>query len=76
MSDIENIDTRQHESETGTVCENGQLCGATPERDEFDLRDVWDRDDAIDAVSEAFRIPAERVGPDGTQLADERDSLL
>ena len=59
-----------------TVCENAQLYGATPERDEFDTRDVWDADDAIDAVREAFRILAQGVGPDGTQLADERESLL
>ena len=32
--------------------------------------------DAIDAVSEAFRILAEGVAPDGFQLADERESLL
>ena len=30
----------------------------------------------MDAVSEAFRILAEGVGPDGFQLADERESLL
>ena len=69
------IDNHNH-SVTATVCENAQLYGATPERDEFDTRDVWDRDDAIDAVSEAFRILAQGVGPAGTQIADERESLL
>ena len=39
-------------------------------------RDVWDGDDAIDAVHESFRILAQGVGPDGFQLADERESLL
>ena len=33
-------------------------------------------DDATDAVSEAFRILAEGVAPDGFQIADERESLL
>ena len=75
MHGIENIDT-QNQSVTATVCENAQLFGATPERGEFDPRDVWDRDDAVDAVSEAFRIIAEGVAPDGFQLADERESLL
>ena len=75
MHGIENIDT-QAQSVTATVCENAQLYGATPERGEFDPRDVWDRDDALSAVGEAFRILAEGVGPDGTQLADERESLL
>ena len=75
MYDIDSIDT-QAQSVTATVCENAQLFGAAPERDEFDPRDVWDRDDALDAVGEAFRILAEGVGPDGTQLADERESML
>ena len=70
------IDNSQSQSVTATVCENAQLFGATPERDEFDPREVWDEDDALDAVSEAFRIIAEGVGPDGFQLADERESLL
>ena len=75
MFDIDTIDT-QAQSVTATVCENAQLFGAAPERGEYDPRDVWDRDDAIDAVSEAFRILAEGVGPDGTQLADEREGML
>ena len=75
MLAIENIDTTE-QSVTATVCENAQLYGAAPERGEFDPRDVWDADDALSAVGEAFRILAEGVGPDGTQLADERESLL
>ena len=75
MTTIENIETAA-QSVTATVCENAALYGATPERDEFDTRDVWDADDAIDAVHESFRILAQGVGPDGFQLADERESLL
>ena len=75
MYDIENIET-EAQSATAMICENAALFGATPERGEFDPRDVWDRDDALGAVGEAFRILAEGVGPDGTQLADERESLL
>ena len=75
MYDIDSIDT-QAQSVTATICENAQLFGATPERGEFDPRDVWDRDDAMDAVGEAFRILTEGVAPDGFQLADERESLL
>ena len=48
----------------------------TPERDEFDTRELWDAADALDAVAESFRILAQGVGPDGFQLADERESLL
>ena len=75
MFDIDSIDTQQ-QSVTATICENAKLYGATPERGEFDPRDIWDRDDATDAVTEAFRILAEGVAPDGFQLADERESLL
>ena len=75
MTIIDNIETHEH-SATAAACEHAALYGATPERDEFDTRDVWDADDAIDAVHEAFRILAQGVGPDGTQLSDERESLL
>ena len=54
------IDTHepQAQSVTATVCEQAALFGATLDRDEFDTRDVWDPDDAIAAVGEAFRIVA------------------
>ena len=78
MNIIENIDTIEAgaHSVTATVCDNAALFGAAPERDEFDTREVWDADDALAAVAESFRILAEGVGPDGTQIADERESLL
>ena len=66
----------QGESIMAAFCENAQLFGATPGTDEFDSRDVWDEDDALDAVHAAFEILAGGIGPDGTQLADERESLL
>ena len=69
-------DTLETHSVTATVCENAALFGATPEPGEHDPRDIRDRDDAIAAMSEAFRIIAEGVTPDGFQLADERESLL
>ena len=78
MTSIENIENvaDQGQSLMATVCENAQLFGATPEPDEFDSRDVWDEDDSIDAVHAAFEILADGIGPDGTQLSDERESLL
>ena len=78
MTVIENIDAVETaaQSVTASVCENAALFGAAPERDEFDTRDIWDADDATDAVLEAFRIMARGIGPDGFQLADERESLL
>ena len=63
-------------SATAMACDSLALHGATPARDEFDSRDVWDRDDASTAIAEAFRIMAQGVAPDGFQLADERESLM
>ena len=73
--DIDTIETGG-QSVTATVCEHAQLFGATPERDEFDTRDVWDADEAICAMQEAFGLLADAVAPDGLQIADERESLL
>ena len=64
------------QSVTATVCDNAALYGATPERDEFDSREVWDADEATGAIEEAFSILGTAVAPDGLQLADERESLL
>ena len=69
-------DTHNAQSPTAVICENAALYGAAPEPGEHDPRDVWDRDEAITAVSEAFRIVAEGAAPDGFQLADEREHLL
>ncbi len=74
-NEIDNL-ADQGESIMAAFCENAQLFGATPGNDEFDSRDVWDEDDALDAVHAAFEILAGGIGPDGTQLADERESLL
>ena len=78
MNIIENIDTIEAggQSATATACEHAAMFGATPERDEFDTRDVWDADEAICAMQEAFGLLADAVAPDGFQLADERESLL
>ena len=49
---------------------------ATPGRDEFDNREIWNEDEALAGIEEAIHILAGTVAPDGTQLADERESLL
>ena len=69
------IDTRTA-SPTAAVCESLALYGGSPERGEFDSRDVWDHDDALDALSEAIRVIVDGVTVDGTQMADEREPLL
>ena len=37
---IDTIESAE-QSVTATVCDNAALYGTTPERDEFDSRDVW-----------------------------------
>ena len=69
------VDT-QTASPTAAVCESMALYGAAPEPGELDSRDVWDEDDATEALSEAIRIMVSGVTVDGTQLADEREALL
>ena len=63
-------------SPTAAVCDHAAMFGAAPDRDEFDPREVWDEDDALTAIAEAFRILRDGATPDGFQLADERESLL
>ena len=69
-------DTLNTSSPTAVICENAALYGASPDPGEHDPRDIWDRDDAVEAAGTAFRTLAEGVAPDGTQIADERESLL
>ena len=63
-------------SSTATVCDNLVLFGGAPERGELDSREVWDEDDATEALSEAIRIIVDGVTVDGTQLADEREAMM
>ena len=74
MHEVDNIEA-QNETFTAMVCEQAQLFGATPGPDEFDNRPVWGEAESTAAVLKAFHLLAE-AAPDGTQLADERASLL
>ena len=76
--ELDMLDTiaTQTSSPTAAVCESLALFGGTPERGELDSRDVWDQDDATEALAEAIRIIVNGVTVEGTQLADERESLL
>ncbi len=69
-------DTHNAQSPTAVICENAALYGATPGRDEFDPRDVWDEAGALEAVAGAFQALADNAAPDGFQLADEREAML
>ena len=73
MNNLETIES-QEQSFTAMVCEQAALFGATPGRDEFDNRVVWDENEST-GRHQAFHIIAQ-AAPDGTQLADERANLL
>ncbi len=63
-------------SPTAVICENLEYFGGRPNRGEPDPRAVWDEAEALaglDTILDAF---VDEVAPDGTQLADERESLL
>ena len=76
------IDNDNHESEsqgassTAAVCNNLELHGGRPDADEPDTRDIWDEEEALAGIGEAFALLADPVTRDGTQLEDERENLL
>ena len=63
-------------SVTSATCETLQLFAGAPGRDEFDTRDVWDKDEACFALNQALRIMVEGITTEGTQLHDEREPML
>ena len=66
----------QHASPTAVICENLEYFGGGPNRGEPDPRAVWDETEALAGLETILDAFVEEVAPDGTQLADERESLL
>ena len=73
---MQNFISTETSSQTAMACEQAALFGATPGPDEFDNREIWNEKEALAGIEEAIHILAGAVAPDGTQLADERESLL
>ena len=73
---MQNFISTETSSQTAMACEQAALFGATPGPDEFDNREIWNEEEALAGMEEAIHILAGVVAPDGTQLADERESLL
>ena len=73
---MQNFIRTETSSPTAMACEQAALFGATPGPDEFDNREIWNEDEALSGIEEAIHILAGVVAPDGTQLSDERESLL
>ena len=66
----------QHASPTAVICENLQYFGGGPNRGEPDPRAVWDEFEALQGLKTILDAFVDEIAPDGTQLADERESLL
>ena len=63
-------------SPTAVICENLEYFGGRPNRGEPDPRAVWDEAEALAGLETILDAFVDEVAPDGTQLADERESLL
>ena len=66
----------QHASPTAVICENLEYFGGGPNRGEPDPRAVWDESEALAGLETILDAFVEEIAPEGTQLADERESLL
>ena len=70
------LEHSQDLSPTAVICENLQRFGGSPQKGEPDPRAVWDRDEALAGLDTILDTFVDEIAPDGTQLADERESLL
>ena len=63
-------------SPTAVICENLERFGGGPARGEPDTRAIWDHDEALAGLESILDTIVDDIAPDGTQFADERESLL
>ncbi len=70
------LEHTQAVSPTAVICENLEQFGGAPAKGDPDPRAVWDREEAFAGLDNILDILVDEVAPDGTQFADERESLL
>ena len=73
------MDTLEHTqavSPTAVICENLEQFGGAPAKGDPDPRAIWDHDEALAGIDKVVNLFVDEIAPDGTQLADERESLL
>ena len=61
---------------TAYIMEQASLHGATPGFDDPDTREIYDPEDAHDAIDRAMDLIATRIAPDGSPLEPDRAQLL
>ena len=70
------LEHTQAVSPTAVICDNLEQFGGAPAKGEPDPRAIWDRDEALTGLDTILDTFVDEIAPDGTQLADERESLL
>ena len=70
------LEHTQAVSPTAVICENLEQFGGAPAKGDPDPRAIWDRDEALAGLDTILDNFVDEIAPDGTQLADERESLL
>ena len=70
------LEHTQAVSPTAVICENLEQFGGAPARGDPDTRAIWDHDEALLGLDKVVNLFVDEIAPDGTQLADERESLL
>ena len=70
------LEHTQAVSPTAVICENLEQFGGAPAKGDPDSRAIWDRDEALAGLDTILDNFVDEIAPDGTQLADERESLL
>ena len=70
------LEHTQAVSPTAVICENLEQFGGAPAKGDPDSRAIWDRDEALAGLEAILDTFVDEIAPDGTQLADERESLL
>ncbi|WP_428102930.1 DUF2493 domain-containing protein [Candidatus Rariloculus sp.] len=70
------LEHTQAVSPTAVICENLEQFGGAPAKGDPDSRAIWDRDEALAGLVTILDNFVDEIAPDGTQLADERESLL
>ena len=62
-------------SPTAAACEHLAVFTGAPGRGEYDNREIYDEEDACNAIGEAIRVLLSGLAVEGTQMHDEREDI-